>query len=95
MIINNIKMGKFKLKSSISKNRIHENKSNGTKYTGYSKTSNSQSSILYLTNSYDQVHPQYNNMAMKITMQSNMIITGTTRLDTFDRHSCHLSYPRT
>jgi len=34
MIINNIKMSKFKFKSSISKNRIHENKSNGTKYTG-------------------------------------------------------------
>jgi len=86
-------MSKFELKSSISKNRIHENKSNGTIYTGYSKTSNSQSNVLYLTNGYDQLHPQYKNMALKITMQSNMIITSTTRLDGFDRHSCHLSYP--
>lgn len=86
-------MSKFKLKSRISKNRIHENKSNGIIYTGYSKTSNSQSNILYLTNGYDQLHPQNNNMALKIKMQSNMIITSTTTLDSFDRHSCHSSYP--
>ena len=58
MVINNIKMSKFKLNSSISKNRIHENKANGTKYIGYSKTSKSQSNVLYLTNGYDQLHPQ-------------------------------------
>lgn len=61
MIINNIKMSKFKLKSSIPKNRIHENKSNGTKYTRYSKTSISQSNVLYLTNGYDQLPLNHQN----------------------------------
>jgi hypothetical protein len=93
MIINNIKMSYFQLKSSISKSRIHENKPNATKYTGYSKTCNRQSNTFYLTCGNDQLHPQYNNMALKITMQSHMIIKSTTRPDSIDRHSCHSSYP--
>jgi len=48
MTMNNIKMSKFKLQSAISDNRIQENKSNVTKYTGYSKASNSKSNTLCL-----------------------------------------------
>ena len=43
--INNIKTSKFKLKSSIPKNRILENESNVSKYTGYSNKINSQSNV--------------------------------------------------
>jgi hypothetical protein len=34
---------------------------------------------MYLTNVYDQTHPQHKNMALKITMQSYMVIASTTK----------------